>query len=98
MSIDNTRRRGDNKNKRRYLNQNQENYLGEASATTRSELGGYGSTTTGGTGSIFIAGIFIESEYSMNVNNNTHNNDETEQVADIIDSESDSYEGSKFKM
>ena len=46
---DNTRRRGNNKNKRRYPNQNQENYLGEASATTRSELSGYGSTKTGGT-------------------------------------------------
>ena len=72
--------------------------MGEASATTRSELGGYGSTTTGGTGSIFVAGTCTESEYSMTVNNNTHTNDETEQVADIIDSESDSYEGSKFKL
>ena len=82
-------RRNNNKI-RRDPNHNQENDLSEASAATRSELGGYLSTTTSGTGSILLAGILAESEYARTVITNSHNNDETVQVVDIIDSEESS--------
>ena len=48
--------------------------------------------------SIFLSGILTESEDARTVNTYTHTNDETVQVADVIDSDSESDEGSKFDM
>ena len=45
-----------------------------------------------------IARILAESEYERNFYTNTHNNDETVQVAYIIDSDYDNDEGSKCDM
>ena len=66
----------------------------EASAANRIKLGGYGSTTTGGTGSVFISGILTEIGNKSTINTNTHTNDETVKVRDIIYSDSESGEGS----
>ena len=65
--------------------------MSESNATTRSKHGGYESTKIGGTGSILLAGKFTDSEDERTVNTNTHTNDETVQVVDVIDSDSDSY-------
>ena len=70
----------------------------EASATTQSKLDGSGSTKTGGTGSILIAGILNEREDTGAVNNISHNNDETVQVADVIEIYSESDGGSNCDM
>ena len=67
----------------------------EASVTTRRKLGGDRSTKYGGTRSIFIAMILTESEDERTVNTNKHTNDETVKVTYLIDSDSDSDEGSK---
>ena len=88
------RRIRNNNKRRRDTNHNKENDLSEASDVNRSEIGGDGSTKTGGTGSILIYDLFAESEYERTVNTNTHNNDETVQVADVIYSDSESYKGS----
>ena len=93
-----TRRRSNNNKRRRYNNRNQENDLSEASAKTRSELCGGVSTTNGGTGSILLSGILTESEYVRTVNTNTHINDKTLKVADVIDNDSEINEGSNYDM
>ena len=72
--------------------------MSEASATTRRELGGYEITTTGGTVSIFFAGIFTEIEDSRTANTNAHTNYEIVQVAYVIESDSESDEGSNYDI
>ena len=72
--------------------------MSEASDVNRSEIGGDESTKTSGTGSILIYDLFDESEYERTVNTNTHNNDKTVQVADVIYSDSKSDEGSNWDM
>ena len=68
--------------------------MSEASDTTRSELGGYRSNTTDSTGTILITGILAGSEDSWTVITNTLTNDKTVQVAYVIESDSESDEGS----
>ena len=70
----------------------------EASATTQSKLDGSGSTKTGGTGSILISRILNEREDPRAVNNITHTNGETVQVADVIEIYSESDGGSNCDM
>ena len=68
----------------------------EASDTTIRKLDGDGISTTGSNGPMFLAGN--ESEYARTVKTNTHTNDKTLQVADVIYSDSESDEGSNCCM
>ena len=90
--------RGNNNKVIMYTNHNQWNYLIEASATKISKQVGDVITTTGGTGSIFIAGVLTEIEDAGTVNTYTNNNDETVQVTDAVDIDSERDEGSNCDM
>ena len=88
-----------NNNKRiRDPNHKQENGLKEASDTTRIRIDGDGINTTDGTGSILLDGVLAKSEYLRTVNNATHNNNDTVQVACVIDNGSNSDEVSNCNM
>ena len=96
--VNNNRRRRNNIKIRRDPNHKQKHCFEEASATTRRKLGGDGRTTAGATRSILLDGIWTEIEDTRTVNTNTHDNDETVQVADVINSERKSDEGSNCDM
>ena len=57
------------------------------SPTTRIKLVGNVVTINGGTGSIFLVVILTVNEDARNFNNTMHNNYETVQVVDFIDSD-----------
>ena len=75
-----------------------ENDREEASDTTRRKLSEDGSTTSCDTWSIFNHGMLTEREYSMTVNDNTHTNYETVQVAYEKYNDSESESDSKWDM